>query len=146
MLRKIMSFLLFFLVLLPTLGWAQSERSTVGGEISFTKTGDLYVELVTKQEFESDKRSPFELILKIVPEDIEKGKMSFTFHNVPQGTYGIQCFQDVNGNGKLDTGMFGPKEPWGNYRPKRPTFRGPKFEEIAFRLDKDITEIQIEVK
>ena len=146
MLRRIMSFLVFFLVLLPNLGWPEPERFTVGGEISFTKTGDLYVELVTEQEFESDKTFAFRLILKLTPVDVDKGKTSFTFQNVPRGTYGIQCFQDVNGNGKLDTGIFGPKEPWGNYRPKRPTFRAPKFEEIAFRLEKDTTDIQIEVK
>ena len=38
----------------------------------------------------------------------------------------------VNGNGDLDMGSFGPKEPWGTYRDARPKFRGPKFEEMAF--------------
>jgi len=146
MAKKILSFVVSYLLLLPTLGWAQAEGFTVAGEISFTKTGDIYVDLVTKQEFESDRRSPFGLILKVGPEDVEKGKVSFIFKNVPQGTYGIKCFQDVNGNGKLDTGIFGPREPWGNYRPKRPSFRAPKFEEIAFKLEKDTTDIQIEVK
>ena len=145
MVRKILSFLVSYLLLLSTLGWAQAEGFTVAGEISFTKTGDLYVRLMTKQEFESDKRSPFGLILKVGPEDIEKGRVSFIFNNVPQGTYGIKCFQDVNGNGKLDIGIFGPREPWRNYRPKRPIFRAPKFEEIAFRLEKDAIDIQSEV-
>ena len=93
MLRRIMSFLVFFFVLLPNLGWPEPERFTVGGKISFPKTGNLYVELVIKQEFESDKPSPFRVILNLTPEAVEKGKTSFTFQDVPQGTYGIQWFR-----------------------------------------------------
>jgi uncharacterized protein (DUF2141 family) len=52
----------------------------------------------------------------------------------------------VNGNGKLDAGKFGPKEPWGMYRPKRPLFRGPKFKEIKFEVNTDMTNIEFEVK
>jgi len=49
-------------------------------------------------------------------------------------------------NGKFDHGMFGPKEPWGVYRPTRPRFRGPKFNEIALMVDKDTLDIHLEVK
>ena len=30
-----------------------------------------------------------------------------SFGAVPAGTYGLACFHDENGNGKLDTGLFG---------------------------------------
>lgn len=43
-------------------------------------------------------------------------------------------------------GKFGPKEPWGMYRPKRPAFRGPKFKEIKFEVKEDMTDIKVEVK
>ena len=60
--------------------------------------------------------------------------------------YAIRVFQDVNGNGDLDIGSFGPKEPWGTYRNVRPKFRGPKFEEMAFDVKETMKDIVIEVK
>ncbi|HSP26504.1 MAG TPA: DUF2141 domain-containing protein [Saliniramus sp.] len=42
------------------------------------------------------------------------GTMTFTFENVPPGTYAIAAYHDVNGNGRMDTGTFSlPKEPYG---------------------------------
>lgn len=145
-------------------GYVQTaaEEFTVAGEIVFEKTGNVYVALVTEGEFEEhghhgekqDKEdppaemqdSPFRLLLSVGEEDIEAGKIAFAFEQVPAGTYAIRAFQDVNGNGKMDIGMFGPKEPWGNYRAKRPKFRGPKFEEMAFEVQENISDIQIELK
>ena len=42
------------LLLVSTVVWAESEGFTVSGEISFEKTGNLHVELVTKETFEQD--------------------------------------------------------------------------------------------
>ena len=133
-------------LILPVLSSVPAEGFTVGGEISFTKTGDLFIQLATEEEFNNDRMPPFALILRVGPEEMKKGKVSFQFGGVPAGTYGIRCFQDVNENQKLDRGVLGPSEPWGVYRPKRPAFRGPKFEEISFVVDQDMTYIQIEVK
>ncbi|MCP4106403.1 MAG: DUF2141 domain-containing protein [Desulfobacteraceae bacterium] len=74
------------------------------------------------------------------------GKASFAFTNIPQGVYCIRAFQDVNGNGKIDEGRFGPTEPWGNYRYSRPLFGPPKFKEMAFEVNKDIDGIELKVK
>ena len=42
------------------------------------------------------------------------GTMVFTFENVTPGTYAIAAYHDVNGNGRMDTGMFSlPVEPYG---------------------------------
>jgi len=42
------------------------------------------------------------------------GTMTFTFENVSPGTYAVAAYHDVNGNGRMDTGMFGlPQEPYG---------------------------------
>ena len=141
--RKIIAIL--FLVM-PILSWVPAEGFTVGGEISFTKTGDLFIQLATEEEFNNDRMPPFALVLRVGPEEIKKGKVPFQFGGVPKGTYGIRCFQDVNENQKLDRGVFSPKEPWGVYRPSRPTFRGPKFEEISFSVDRDIVDVLVEVK
>ena len=141
---KIMIAILF--LVMPVFSWVPAEGFTVGGEISFTKTGDLFIQLATEEEFNNDRMPPFALVLRVGPEEIMKGKVPFQFGGVPAGTYGIRCFQDVNENQKLDRGVFGPREPWGVYRPKRPAFRGPKFEEISFVVDRDIVDVLVEVK
>lgn len=145
MLKRFMLFFVLFVLSFPVWGLAQSKTFTLTGEISFKKQGNIRLALMTKEEFEADKGGR-KLILKIGPKEIKKGRVSFTSKDVPPGTYGIKCFQDVNGNKKLDKGLFGPKEPWGNYRSVRPFFRGPKFEEIAFEVDKDMTDIRFEIK
>jgi uncharacterized protein (DUF2141 family) len=133
-------------LILPVLSWVPAEGFTVGGEISFTKTGDLFIQLATEEEFNNDRMPPFALVLRVGPEEMKKGKVPFQFGSVPAGTYAIRCFQDVNENQKLDRGVFGPREPWGVYRPKRPAFRGPKFEEISFSVARDIVDVLVEVK
>ena len=63
---------------------------------------------------------------------------------VPTGL-GPQLFEDRNDNGVLDMGMFGPKEPSGFWRP----FNGhhkPRFDEVSSDIDKDISNIEIELK
>jgi uncharacterized protein (DUF2141 family) len=137
--------LLLGLLQIPGLA-AQERRFNVKGEISFPKKGTIILQLVTKEEFESNKASQFASIIEVGPEDLEKGKTSFSFTNVPGGTYGLTCFQDLNGNKILDRGTFGPVEPWGMYRPSRPAFRAPTFEEIAFKVDEDRADIDIELK
>jgi uncharacterized protein (DUF2141 family) len=145
-LKKIIIIFILFLGLSQIPGLAQERRFNVRGEISFPRKGPIVISLLTKEEFESNKGSRFQAIIEVNPEDLEKRKIAFSFTNVPEGTYGIRCFQDLNGNKILDRGDFGPVEPWGMYRPSRPASRGPTFEEIAFKVDNDITDIEIELK
>ncbi len=158
--KKILSILISSLMLLSTLAWAELEGFKLAGEIHFKKTGDIHVTLVTKEQFEADgdgdkeqeeekqgvEPSSFALIIPVGKKEQKAKRVSFTFEGGAVGMFGIQCFQDVNGNGELDMGTFGPKEPWGMYRPKRPAFRGPKFEEIKFEVKENMTDISIEVK
>ncbi|OWY23524.1 DUF2141 domain-containing protein [Sphingobacteriales bacterium UPWRP_1] len=63
------------------------------------------------------------------------GKNSATavIPDLAYGTYAVALFQDVNGNGKLDTGFFGiPKEPYGFSNNFKPVFSGPTFEKCRF--------------
>ena len=141
--KKIIGILMF---ILPVLSCIPAEGFMVGGEISFTKTGDLFIQLANEEEFKNTQPPLFAMRLPVGPGEIKRGKVPFQFQGVPAATYGIRCFQDVNGNQKLDEGTFGPTEPWGVYRPKRPAFRGPKFEEISFAVNQNMSDIQIEVK
>jgi uncharacterized protein (DUF2141 family) len=146
MLKHILSVLVAGMLVVPSLGWAQDAGFTVAGEVKFSKTGDILMSLVTQSQFENDGDPAFGLLLTISEEGLKANKIAFAFEGVPTGTYAIQAFQDVNGNSELDSGNFGPKEPWGIYRPKRPAFRGPRFDEIKFEVAADMTDIAFEVK
>ncbi len=117
---------------------------TVQGFISYPKTGDLRVALVTQEQYQAEVPSPYRLVL--ATKQTGPATLEFQFNNVSAGTYAVQCFQDVNGNGKLDEGLFGPTEPWGFYRPSRPAFRAPHFDEIAFPITRSIQGIALRLK
>jgi len=62
------------------------------------------------------------MIINVDTKEISTKKVSFEFKDVKKGIYWIRCFQDLNGNGKLDFGLFGPIEPWGYVSIMSPTF------------------------
>lgn len=119
---------------------------SVSGEVAFSGTAPLYLELVDRDQFDGNLRSPFGLVLRPTAEDASRGRVAFSFQSVPPGIYGIRSFQDTNGTGKLETGLFGPKEPWGMYRPCRPALRGARFDEISFIVDRDLSGLSFPVK
>ena len=134
-------------LLMPSLARMETPGFSVAGKIIFKNKGDLYIKVVNETEFNEGKDSIYRDIIKIGTEEIKKKEVSFKFDGIPQGTYGILCFQDANRNGKLDTNFIGlPTEPWGVSRNVRPFLRKPKFEEIAFELNKNVTDIRLEVK
>ncbi len=54
--------------------------------------------------------------------------MTCTFSNLPAGEYAISVSQDENGNGKLDTSVFGaPTEGYGASRNNLPATSAPTF-------------------
>ncbi|MCK7514820.1 MAG: DUF2141 domain-containing protein [Desulfobacterales bacterium] len=83
--------------------------------------------------------------LRVGPAEAAAGRVHFLF-NLPAGRYGVRCFLDLNGNGRLDKGPFGPTEPWGMSWNGARRAGFPKFGDIAFRVDRDTRELGIEVK
>jgi len=68
---------------------------------------------------------------KIVPNG--KTRATVDIPDLEYGIYAIAVYQDINGNGKLDTGLFGiPKEPYGFSNNFKPVFSGPTFEKCRF--------------
>ncbi len=68
--------------------------------------------------------------------------------DLPPGRYAISAFLDLNGNGngKLDTNLFGiPSEPYGFSNQVRPAMRPATFEEAAFDWHADKT-LRLELK
>ncbi|MEQ8661254.1 MAG: DUF2141 domain-containing protein [Gammaproteobacteria bacterium] len=61
------------------------------------------------------------------------------------GEYAVRVFQDINGNGKLDTNLVGrPTEPWGFSNDASGTFGPPGWTAARFRLEADaVNEINL---
>ena len=133
------------LTLSPRLA-AEPVAYRIEGIVSFRKTGSVVVKVLNQEQFEkdlggSDPGTPFALVLRTSQ---GQGSVKFAFANLPAGRYSIAFFQDVNGNGKLDVGLFGPIEPWGYYG-RRPMLK-PKFEQESFVLDGDLIGIALEAR
>lgn len=72
--------------------------------------------------------------------DIHDGVSTIVLAGIPQGTYAIACFQDENGNRKLDTNFLGiPREGTGASNDARGSMGPPKFKDAKFQLVSDTT-------
>lgn len=64
---------------------------------------------------------------------------------VDPGRWAVSAYEDINDNGVLDMGLFGPREPSGFWRP----FRGwhkPRFDEVASTIDVDVFSADVVLK
>lgn len=121
----------------------------IGGEIQLkdiNKKGNLYILLVTEETFKMPLHCFKKLILPIGDKEINQKTVAFQFSDIPVGKYGIRCFLDEDGNETLNKGMFGPTEPWGMSWQKKKPFGWPKFQHIAFDVNKDVLDIRINVE
>lgn len=71
---------------------------------------------------------------------IANAKSEITFKNLPKGNYAVNILHDENSNGKIDKGLFLPKEGIGfsNYSSIGLTNR-PNFKKASFELEEDKT-------
>jgi len=106
--------------------------------------GSLYV-AVYDQEGKFLKTGQM-LSNKIAP-ITQTGSMKLSLGNFPAGKYAVSCFQDLNGNGALDTNWAGiPTEPYGFSNNARPKFRAPHWAEAAFDLNSGGSTISIRLE
>ena len=91
--------------------------------------GKVYFSLFNSNETFTN-RIPFKS--KISEVNKEQTRVSFT--NIPKGTYAVMCFQDTNGNLKMDFDeRYMPLEAYGISN--NPTLYGPpQFEQLAFEV------------
>jgi uncharacterized protein (DUF2141 family) len=76
---------------------------------------------------------------------IEPGAERVFHFEVPAGLWAVSAFEDRNGNGVLDMGLFGPKEPSGFWR----AFTGhhqPRFDEVASLVERDTLNADVTVR
>lgn len=120
---------------LPRMGTAQVSE-TVGASETFKLSGrivmasgnhDVYVSLWQAEGFLN--KSVRQILIK-------RGETCAFAFNVPAGRWAVSAFEDTNGNGTLDMGAFGPKEPSGFWR----AFNGrrkPRFEDVCSPIEGD---------
>jgi uncharacterized protein (DUF2141 family) len=65
--------------------------------------------------------------------------------DVRPGRWAVSAYEDINDNGTLDMGMFGPKEPSGFFRPFS-GWRKPRFDDVAAAVDRDVGDADIRLK
>lgn len=121
------------------------EIFTVSGQVTFPKAGDVFIYLLTNEEETAGKATPQEriIVINLSPEQIKGKKASFSFAAVPRGEYCIRCFQDVNGNGKMDLGyLSAAEEPYGSYKGCYPFY----WDAARFKVDKEIGGINIRLQ
>jgi len=142
--------MIFLGILLMASGFAYAEEKfTVSGEVTFQYDANIYICLLTMEEFRDFNiprhrlsESPCKVIH--MNTDLKKaGKVSFTFNNVPKGTYCVFTYQDVNMNGEVDFENYNINEPWGSY--KETMHAIPVWGKVKFDLEKNITGIKIEM-
>ena len=65
--------------------------------------------------------------------------------NIPDSInqFAIKAYQDINGNGELDKGLFGPKEPVGFSRNPSHRFGMPSYNKSVIDCDNDKINISI---
>jgi len=99
-------------------------------DIQADKGGEVSVGVFTEADFPKDGKN-FKGVQKLV----SSSYMELSIDDIPQGTYGIAVYQDINQNKSLETNFIGfPKEPIGfsNDAPMR--FGPPSFEDAAIEV------------
>jgi uncharacterized protein (DUF2141 family) len=71
------------------------------------------------------------------------GTPTFLFR-VSSGRWALSAFEDVNGNGVLDMGAFGPKEPSGFWLAFH-GWRKPRFDDVAVQVDRNTSAADIQI-
>jgi len=71
--------------------------------------------------------------------EIDGNSVEVNFKNIPEGEYGVSCYQDSNGNSSLDYSSNGmPSEAWG--MSTNPILKAPPtWDDVKFDLKTDKT-------
>lgn len=78
-------------------------------------------------------------------ERIAPGQAPHFRFEVPGGMWALSAFEDVNGNGRLDMGWFGPKEPSGFWKPFH-AWRRPRFSDVAAEIRSNTADADIRLR
>ncbi|MBN8703355.1 MAG: DUF2141 domain-containing protein [Bacteroidetes bacterium] len=126
--------LLVFLLLLFTLAHlAVAQTSTIALTIEGIQNtnGKIQIGLYNQK---SDFGSYDKVFIGVVATPL-LNKITYTFKDIPDGTYAIATWHDTNDNKKIDKNYFGiPTEKYGFSLNKYGTFGPPDFEDVSFKI------------
>lgn len=112
----------------------QAQTLTIDVRDIDSPTGMLYVAIYSSEaDFLKRPLTGFRV-------EVKDKQLSVPCRGLPTGTYAIALFQDLNGNGTLDTGTYGiPTEPTGFSNDAQGVMGPPSFEQCSFTLRNDTT-------
>ncbi|MBD1845674.1 DUF2141 domain-containing protein [Cyanobacteria bacterium FACHB-63] len=134
------------------------EQSRMSSSTNTIANGCLTVEInglrnqkgiVCLSLFSGEQGFPNESDRAIASRSVEakEASVSAIFDQLSPGEYAVAVIHDDNGDGKLNTGIFGiPKEGFGFSRNPKIGMSAPKFEETAVSVSGNDTKIQIDMK
>lgn len=131
---------LLLILLLTSAFRSENSGALVVSLSNVAKTGKMNVAIYRAGEaFPDDK-----FVVKSQVGECKTTSCTFQFQDLPYGEYAIAIYQDVNGNGKLDTGTIGiPTEPFAFSNNFKPRWGGPSFEKCSFKFEKDKQSVSI---
>lgn len=115
---------------------AKSDALTININKVPESSGSLMIAIIAnKEQFKNKAPSTASAIVPA-----SHGSTSITFHNLNAGEYGVQVMHDINGNGELDANLVGmPTEPWGFSNDAAGSFGPPKWKQVKFDLNSDLS-------
>ena len=96
----------------------------------------LYLALWNEKEF---------LVRPAQGRKLNAGDEALFDFDVSIGKWAVSAFEDLDGNGNLNMGMFGPTEPNGFWKPFR-AWRKPRFADVAVLIDHDTANATLQIK
>jgi len=141
-----MKFPIFFFLFTGALITSAHSQTNIQVHITgiSSQKGEIFAALYSSENgFPSDASKSIKTA-KVLPSD---GKASLNFTQIPEGKYAIAIFHDINGDGKMNTNIFGiPKEGYGFSNNVRNLLRAPTFEESSFRVGKSDIHLTIKIQ
>lgn len=94
--------------------------------------GDLFASVITEEHVQAPGTG---LRSRVMRNCAPAGEVRIVFADLTPGVYAVRVFLDTNGNGELDRGLLGPKEPWAlSYRAGVRRRMPPRFADISHRI------------
>ena len=141
---KTITLLIITMTLLFSTSYRPEEKGTLTISLSnIKKKGKINISIYKPgKKFPGDSKN----LVKRQSLESTSSLLTITFRDISYGKYAVAIYQDVNGNGELDTKIFGiPTEPFAFSNNFRPKFGGPSFEKCEFEFIKDNQTIEIEM-
>ena len=94
----------------------------------------IYDDAAVFENDDGDKGGAARGIIDGIIEEVKTGSATYIF-DIPDGTYAIGIFVDVNYNNKMDRNFLGiPKEQYGFSNNAKGNFGPPSFEAASFKV------------